>query len=56
MLKEEHEAELESQIDCYNMLSGQDEDRRAQDLRKLLILAGLRVDTEMADPETVALI
>lgn len=43
-------------IDCFNILSGQDEDRRAQDLRKILILAGLRVDTELSDPDTMALI
>ena len=31
-------------------------DKRAQDLRKILILAGLKVETELSDPETVALI
>ena len=48
--------QLDQKIDCFNILSGQDEDKRAQDLRKLLILAGIKVETELADPETVALI
>jgi len=60
LAQQEKQNELQEQlnetIDCFNLLSGQDEDRRAQDLRKILILAGLRVDTELCDPETVALI
>ena len=55
-LKNEQEAQLGEQIDCFNLLSGQDEDRRAQDLRKVLILAGMKVEIELSDPETVRLI
>ena len=54
--QEEQEEELAGQIDCYNILSGQDQDKRAQDLRKILILAGLRVETDLSDPDTVKLI
>ena len=54
--QEEQEEELAGQIDCYNILSGQDQDKRAQDLRKILILAGLRVETDLNDPATVQLI
>ena len=54
--QEEQEEELAGQIDCYNILSGQDQDKRAQDLRKILILAGLRVETDLSDPATVQLI
>ena len=54
--KEEQANELAEQIDCFNILSGQDEDRRAQDMRKILILAGLRVEHDLSNPETMALI
>lgn len=49
-------AELSTQVDCANLLSGQDPDKQAQDMRKVLILAGLKVDTELNDPETIELI
>ena len=49
-------SELAEHIDCQNLLSGQDSQRQAEDLRKVLMLAGLKVDTELDDPETMALI
>ena len=38
------------------LLQGQDVDRQANELRKVLILAGMKVETELQDKDTVQLI
>jgi len=48
--------EIGQNIDCDNLISGQNAEQQAEDLRKVLILAGLKVDTELNDPETMELI
>jgi len=48
--------EIGQNIDCENLISGQNAEQQAEDLRKVLILAGLKVDTELNDPETMELI
>ena len=48
--------QLGSQIDCLNVLQGYDQEKRVEDLRKILILAGLRCETDLNDPDTIALV
>ena len=55
-LDQEYQAQLAEAISVTDLLSGQDQNKQAQELRKVLILAGLKVETELADPETVKLI
>ena len=55
-MDEEFADQFSEAINVADLLSGQDLDKQAQEMRKILILAGMKVETELSNPETVKLI
>ena len=55
-MDEEFADQFSEAINVADLLSGQDLNKQAQEMRKILILAGMKVETELSNPETVKLI